>query len=173
MSPGALSVAPPPPMPAVMRCSRGGLSTRMALEFGAGLGTYVASIIIPLAFAGAFDGDGRLSPGAQGPVIGTVLLGAFVLSPMSVYWVGQALGGDGSAWGAIVGNLLGGPIGSPIGYELTTAPECPPGVMSERDAQAQGQPQAASGRTPHPRRAAWVPRAPRPAVFFDGVALRF
>ncbi len=170
MSPGALAVAPPPPMPAVMRCSRGGLSTRMAVEFGVGLGTYMGSVILPLALAGGFD-RGGVSEGSMGPVMGTMILGILVLSPLSVYWAGQAMGGDGSAWGAFLGNLVAGPIGSPIGYELTTAVECPPGVMSEREAQQQ--PQASRGPTPHPRRAAWTGPRRGPALYFDGVGLRF
>lgn len=167
LSPGMLQVAPmQPATPPVMRCSRGGSSTRFVAELGVGMATYLGSFLIPFGVAGGFDDDGpeRIS----GATIGTMLLGILVLSPLSVYWVGQAMGGDGSAWGAFVGNLLGGPIGSPIGYELTTAPECPPGVVAERELRA-----GAEGRTPHPRRAAWAGARPLPGVRLEGVGLRF
>ena len=166
LSPGALQVAPmQPAAPPVMRCSRGGSSTRFVAELGVGFATYMGSLMIPLAAAGAFDDDGpeRIS----GATIGTMFLGALVLSPLAVYWVGQALGGDGNVWGAVVGNLLGGPIGSPIGYELTTAPECPPGVVAEREVRV------AEGRTPHPRVRAWTGPRALPALRLEGVGLRF
>lgn len=142
LPPGAaLAGAPMPPAPMPpMRCSIPS-SGRWAVEMGVSFGAAAASILLPLSLVDFSREDDVLL------AMGVGAVSYLFLTPLAVWSTGNALGGDGSYWATFLGNMLLGGFGAPLGYELSTLPNCPPGV------QRIAPPGLFSARpTPHPRR---------------------
>lgn len=135
-------VAPPPmryaqltpmPAPAPAVCSADNRGVRIAAEVGVGLAIDVAAVLA--AVIPAIDSYSGLDAGQWALLFG----GLYVLSPLSVYLVGQSMGGRGNVWSALLGNMLLSVPGAVVGYEFSAAPTCPPGV------------EGPVARAPHPR----------------------
>ncbi|AKJ02506.1 Hypothetical protein AA314_04132 [Archangium gephyra] len=128
--------------------NRAPLALRLLAEVGGGVATTLAGGLAGLVLcqvANLSQGEwGCIAPVFVGLAVGTAV------SPLGVWWGGEAVGGDGrlsaAFWGGIVGGLVGGllvgslmggglvsvlpvfgmiTIGASLGYELSQRPESP------------------------------------------------
>lgn len=167
--PPTVAYAPAPPLAPARpaRCSADNFGTRLAAEIGVGFA--VDAAVVAAVLSAAFARGDDLDTFSMVLLVGGVL----VVSPMSVYLVGQGIGGRGNPWSAFLGNLLFGSIGAAIAYEVSTAPACPAGV------------EGPIGVGPHPRRgprvasstgvrlAPWILPMPERGGASIGVGARF